>query len=176
MKTKICSKKDSCVHSEGPELNVSDFCKDTSKKDDLRPSCKACAKEVKREYYKNNKDKIKADVKAYSDANPEKLKETQKISNKKYRQSNPDIVNAKTAKRRSAKLNRTPAWADSELIKEFYTEAQRLTKETGIQYHVDHIIPLQNKDISGLHVENNLQVITATENLNKHNKFTPGKY
>lgn len=90
---------------------------------------------------------------------------------KKWRLLYPDKQNAKTNKRHVAKLKRTVAWANLDKILEFYTEAQRLTKETGIQYHVDHTVPLQGKNVSGLHVENNIQVITATENLTKHNKF-----
>jgi 5-methylcytosine-specific restriction endonuclease McrA len=48
-----------------------------------------------------------------------------------------------------------------------------MTKETGINYEVDHIIPLQGKLASGLHVYNNLQIITQSENRSKNNKYTP---
>ena len=62
----------------------------------------------------------------------------------------------------------TPIWADLDAIKEFYIEAQRLTKETGIPHEVDHIIPISK---GGLHHQNNLQVITRTENRVKGNKI-----
>jgi hypothetical protein len=65
----------------------------------------------------------------------------------------------------------TPTWADRELIKELYALAQKLTAQTGIPHEVDHVIPLQGKTVSGFHVENNLQVIPATENRRKSNKF-----
>jgi hypothetical protein len=65
----------------------------------------------------------------------------------------------------------TPTWADRELIKELYALAQKLTEQTGIPHEVDHVIPLQGKTVSGFHVENNLQVIPATENRRKSNKF-----
>jgi len=82
----------------------------------------------------------------------------------KWKKLNPLKVNADSAKRRAAKLQRTPPWANLEKIKEFY-----LNCPPG--YHVDHIIPLQGRNISGLHVENNLQYLTAKENLSKSNKW-----
>ena len=65
----------------------------------------------------------------------------------------------------------TPEWADLDAIKEFYIEAQRLTKETGIAHEVDHIIPIRGKLVSGLHVPDNLQILTEKENQTKNAKF-----
>lgn len=71
------------------------------------------------------------------------------------------------------KLQRTPKWLNSvDFVKidMIYKNAQHLTKTTGILHEVDHIIPLQGKLISGLHVPWNLQVLTRTDNRRKHNK------
>lgn len=59
---------------------------------------------------------------------------------------------------------RIPAWADVEAIKQFYHN-----KPNG--YHVDHIIPLNGKFVSGLHVLNNLQYLPAQENRLKNNSY-----
>lgn len=95
-----------------------------------------------------------------------------------YRE-HPDVANAKNARRRAAKTNATPPWITPAMrvqIAAFYAEARRLTKETGIEHHVDHIFPLRSPVICGLHVPWNLQILTVTENSRKHNHFTPGVY
>jgi len=49
--------------------------------------------------------------------------------------------------------------------------AKWCSKVTGIQYEVDHIIPLQGKKVCGLHTANNLQVIPMSDNRKKNNQF-----
>lgn len=80
-------------------------------------------------------------------------------------------ANAHHAKRRTSKLHATPQWSDLKRIEAIYAEAQRLTMETGVVHHVDHIVPLQGKNVCGLHVSWNLRAIPALENLTKSNKF-----
>ena len=68
-------------------------------------------------------------------------------------------------------LQRTPKWADLEKIKAYYDVCSFFNEVNGfIKYHVDHIVPLQGNYVSGLHVETNLQVIHATENMVKGNR------
>jgi len=68
------------------------------------------------------------------------------------------------AKRRADKLNATPKWANLEEIEKIYKNCPK-------GFHVDHIIPLINDKVCGLHVENNLRTIPAEENISKGNKL-----
>jgi len=109
----------------------------------------------------------------YRAANPEIARIRQKICDKAYRKANPGKINAKTALRRARKLQATPKWLTKEQKKEiqkFYIEAAEITKETGISYEVDHIMPLKGKISSGLHVPWNLQILTKSENGSKSNR------
>jgi hypothetical protein len=119
----------------------------------------------------SNKQKRRDIEKAWKIKNPEKVKLYNKKSGAKWAKNNKGIRNAIDIKRKTSLLQRTPKWADLEKIKQFYIEAAKLTKETGIPYEVDHIIPLQGKLVSGLHVHNNLQILTRSENRSKRNKY-----
>ena len=86
------------------------------------------------------------------------------VRTKMWNEENRGLRNAYTRNREAAKLKRTPAWADFDKIKEIYKNCPK-------GHHVDHVIPLQGEKVSGLHVETNLQYLTAEENLKKGNKF-----
>lgn len=78
--------------------------------------------------------------------------------------------------RRASADQRTPSWANKDLISVFYTKAKFMEWFTGEAYNVDHIIPLRGKNICGLHVEYNLQVLPERENFSKGNKFNEEEY
>lgn len=91
-----------------------------------------------------------------------------------YQRTHQGVINASIAKRRAAKFLRTPKWVGPEemwLIEQIYELAALRTKMFGAAWHVDHIIPLQGNNVSGLHVPTNLQVIPGKENIRKSNSF-----
>lgn len=78
---------------------------------------------------------------------------------------------ANASKQRAKRLLRTASWANYAKIAEVYRRAAYMTRRTGVQHDVDHIIPLQGRNVCGLHVETNLRVIPRTENRRKWNHF-----
>ncbi len=98
--------------------------------------------------------------------------ECKSIQQKSYRKANPHIANANTAKRRAYMKQALPinqSKQDIIKIKDIYAQAKLLEQETGIKYHVDHIIPISK---GGMHIPSNLQILTATENLKKGAKIS----
>ena len=131
--------------------------------------CVSCNLNYAKTRYKSNPSKAISKATLYNKLNVEKRKATLK----KWKQNNQDQVYSNTAKRRAAKLNRTPFWLnDGQLfeMESVYKYCASL-RAIGLDYEVDHIIPLQGKTVSGLHAPWNLQVITASENAAKGNRI-----
>jgi len=92
---------------------------------------------------------------------------------RKYRLRRPGQRNLWTMNYRSAKDERTPSWlsgAEQFELECVYTYCAALRK-VGLDYHVDHVVPLRGQRVSGLHVPWNLQVIPGRENTRKGNVF-----
>jgi hypothetical protein len=143
------------------------------------------AKRLKKEWYERNKELTKERARARDLANPEQAA-TRKAKwrkenlqqhnaiNREWFANNKDKRAAYQGKRKAAQLQRTPKWlteSDLRMIEAKYSLAAMLTRETGITHHVDHIIPLQGKKVSGLHVFSNLRVIPGTDNVKKSNSY-----
>jgi len=141
-----------------------------------------------KEYRQANKEKIAERTKKYRQENADKVKEVQKnyleknaekvlARQKTYRENNKPLRTALERKRQAAKIHRTPAWlTDSDKLRMacLYQLSAMRTRESGQEWHVDHIIPLQGRLVSGLHVPSNLRVVTAVENRQKYNNFIEG--
>lgn len=125
-----------------------------------------CNKEEKslydKEYYLKNRDKKLLYTRMYRLANTKNVS----LAIRNHYLNNKAVYNAYSAKRRAAKLQATPQWANQEAIKLIYATVPK-------GYHVDHIIPLQNPLVCGLHCEFNLQHLSAHDNLSKGNKYEP---
>lgn len=157
------------------------------------------AAEQKRAYFQNNKKaiteknaqwqrdnaaKVAVYGKKYRDANIEKererarkYREAHRAEALEYRRSYrarlPDLVNKWDADRRAKE--RGPSWSIDFFVREAFHLAKLRTKTTGIKWHVDHIVPLQNKTVCGLHAHTNIQVIPASVNQSKSNRYWPDK-
>jgi 5-methylcytosine-specific restriction endonuclease McrA len=134
----------------------SEFNKNLVAKDGLQFRCIPCKKEQNKQTYLKNghlwKSRKNIDGKQH------------------YVQYKEHYMNKARNRLRNLEM-RTPQWANEFFINEAYDLARLRTQMLGTAWHVDHIIPLQGKNVCGLHVEYNLQVIPAKENLKKSNKF-----
>lgn len=130
----------------------------------INGACKTC------EQIKNH-TRYESYYKDYVAKNKDKIRS---ISSK-WQKNNKGKANAVTAKRHAAKMQRTPPWLSKEQlneIKDFYVMAAELEKVFPWKQCVDHIVPLQGKTVSGLHVPWNLQILPAKENISKGNRFS----
>lgn len=169
----------------------------------LQTTCKECESLKYAEYQKQNLEyfrKVNRDAylkkvgqlsrQSPLTVNPEITKEKKRISSRNWAERNPEKIKqirenqrlngnsaAKTAKRRATKKNAYVLW-DRELTDFVTKEGLLLCKlreqTTNIKWHLDHIIPLQNDIICGLHVWNNLQLLPAIVNIRKSNKLEGG--
>lgn len=114
-----------------------------------------------------NKEIVRQKVYAWKTSNPHAINAIAKRSREKHF----DRVMARNGQRRAITRQATPSWANMFFVAEAYRLARLRTKITGIKWSVDHIVPLKNKMVCGLHVEANLRVIPATINSRKTNKF-----
>ena len=146
------------------------FYAQANRKDGLSYRCKECISLLAATWQTQNKERAAINKQRYNENNRQRVAAT----NRRIRQSNPSAQRAYLAKKRAAKLVRTASWADKNAMSMWYQVATVLSRG-GVKFHVDHIIPLQGKTVSGLHVENNMQVLPAYINISKHNRFDAEK-
>ena len=189
-----------CV-SCGETKQLALFYKRADSPDGYRNDCKECRKakshhnyfsnlEKKRAWHRDNhKRKIEKDPnwhKTHYAENRDRMlavaskyyfsrgKQKRLLQAKAWAENNRGRSNANKKAYKVAKLNACPLWLTEEdrwMIQEAYELAQIRSDTFGFSWHVDHIIPLRGKMVSGLHVPWNLQVIPGADNMSKSNKF-----
>lgn len=123
-------------------------------------------KKIGRNYYLKNKERCDRLKREWNAKNHERQKENKRI----WRENNRGKVNEAVTRRHRVKIFATPPWAKRDEMQKIYQDAANMRK-LGMDVHVDHIIPLQGKLVSGLHCTENLRIIYAALNLKKGNKF-----
>ena len=126
-----------------------------NKTDGRRSRCKVCLGKENDTWQRNNREKRNASTKRYSTTLKGK--------------SNKNIQNAKRRSRQK-RFNLTERQKDQ--VKAIYRKCSEY-RQMGFDFHVDHIIPLLGKTVSGLHVPWNLQIVPALYNLSKKNSIPP---
>lgn len=149
---KACSK---C----GTEKPLVEYVKQAASRDGKHPWCKDCRREYQRNNPKNGKYREKW------------LRGAGRGYMERYQQRNKSRYSEAAARYRAAKLQRTVSWADPVAIDFVYFCADVIINVYGGEKpHVDHVIPLQGALVSGLHVENNLKLLSASDNKSKGNR------
>lgn len=153
--------------------NRSMFHKRKEAKDGLVSQCKVCRIDNRKKYYSNNKSKELTINKRYYNSNKDIISEHKKayylankdsimIRHKDHYNNNKYMYHIAYLKRQKVIKQATLPGHESEI--------GVIYKNRPKDCHVDHIIPLQGINVSGLHVPWNLQYLSANENLSKGNK------
>lgn len=150
--------------------------------------CKCCKKVVDKTRYDLKREEILAQKRIYMQNNRNKINESQntrrllnnemyKERDRAYYQSNLEHHRSRklnnTAKRRSKKLDAVAPWmtpTEEAKIRSLYKMSRKISESTGVEHHVDHIIPLVSDVVCGLHTIHNLRIVTKLDNLRKGNK------
>ena len=139
------------------------------------------AKERINAWVKKNSVRVLENKAKWRRENSERLREQNRVryassparfaaSRLKWQRKNPDKVRAYGAEYRARKINATPSWANQEYIRLWYEVARLEELRTGRKCHVDHIVPLNSPIVCGLHIETNLCVMFAEDNIRKGNR------
>jgi hypothetical protein len=149
------------------DLPLSSFTRHALTADRLQSHCKACRVAEVTAWVRANPAKAAANKKAYVERHPERRREAQR----RYRECTPEAHAASRHRTRQSGGALVP-WYDRALVRDIYKLA-RVCREAGIDCHVDHQVPLRSPTVSGLHVQDNLTVLLASDNRRKGSAVWP---
>lgn len=182
-KARIVPEEKECKECECSK-DIVEFNKDYSAADGYKNSCRECSskkrkvyrekndqviKHKKREDYRINKEQILRKKREQYALEPQPIRDRQN----RYGKNNKAKRVASVNNRRNRIKRSQPKWTSEykSEMEELHNMRLKLENTTGIKYHLDHIIPLTNSQVSGLDVPWNIQVLSASENTSKNNQF-----
>lgn len=122
-------------------------------------------KRIAAAYRSRNRPRLQKSSRAWRRAHLAAARKGNRTRARRRRLEAPYLKRADEALRRARKRRATPGWTDLRAIREFYRGCPP-------GHHVDHVIPLSNRSVCGLHVTENLQYLTASANCAKRNRFS----
>jgi hypothetical protein len=126
------------------------------------------AKKAGQRYYEKNKEVVKAKANNRRD-------EDKRAYRQRWKNKNPDLVRAHIEQKRARLRRATPKRLNKEHRRQMrfmFVKAREMTRNTGITYSVDHVIPLAGEGVCGLHVPWNLQIIPLLDNCRKSTSWS----
>ena len=140
---------------------ITEFVKSSAHKDGYQHKCKLCWNAYRRNWTQKNSEKRSEQSLRYYYNNRDYYLQ----HHKDWRENNREQARSYVNTRRKRLKQATPPWQDIMEIVPIYREAQAKGME------VDHIVPLNNPTVCGLHVPWNLQLLSHEDNMSKGNKF-----
>ena len=155
-------------------LSPLDFIHNNGFKSGYDTICKVCNRQRVATWRKTGNRDTQKESALYYERYPDKGR----LRSKNWRSLYKDKVAISNAKQKTQRRKRHSN-LDLEFTQFVFEEAHQLrlmrNVTTNILWEVDHILPLNGKLVSGLHVWNNLQVIPAIINRRKSNKYDENK-
>lgn len=170
--TKCCSR---C----GLTKSRAEFGPNKGRKDGLTVYCRPCTKEYMadktydKQRWEERREAEHKRNKAYRENNKDRLNEKSRAAKKAYREQNPEVIRARNVERKAKQKRAMPVWVDRGALRRIYAECQQLNTRYGANLQVDHVVPIRSKLVCGLHVPANLQLMDATLNDSKGNRYWP---
>lgn len=160
---------------------VAEFGKNKARRDGLNVYCRPCVREKSLAYAVANREKVRltkaasvrrhaAKRQAWLASVSERMKAYWREYGRRWRAENRGASMEKVRRQQAARQRAVPPWFDREKAAAIYAEAAA-RRAAGENVHVDHEVPINGRNVCGLHWHMNLRVIPAAENIKKGRSF-----